>query len=826
MEKLKDYPVYKGLSGTRLGIVLLLLISAFFYAETFCPEKANAFAETLSEIDLREVVIITAKNLSSPEKMAVEMLVDKVKKRTWIHWESTQTWPADNIPVIVVGQEAFLETLYARFSKELSAGSARKTESYRIFVEKESRSASTVFVTGADPRGVLFGTGRLLRELRMSKEKIALSAEFNIKTAPAYPLRGHQLGFRPKANSYDAWTPEMWEQYIQDLVVFGTNAIELIPPRSDDDDDSPHFPLSKIDMMICMSQIADQFDLDVWIWYPAMDADYSDPKTVEFSLNEWGEVFKKLPRIDVVFVPGGDPGHTHPEYLMAMMKKQTDVLHRYHPNAQMWISPQSFNREWLEDFYNIIRKKDTGWLSGIVFGPQICVSLPELRRMVPERYPIRRYPDITHSLHCQYPVPDWDLAFALTESREVINPRPRGEAVIFHMYKDYAIGSLTYSEGCNDDVNKIIWSALGWDPEADVVEILRQYSRYFISNCYTNLFAQGLLALEKNWQGPLLSNESVYTTLQQFQEMERFATPQVLLNWRFQQALYRAYYDAYVRSRLIYETGLEERAMDVLREAPQTGSMIAIDRARAILNLAEIHKPSFDWRARVFELAEALFQSIRMQLSVGRYKAIAVRRGANLDEIDVPLNNMVWLKQRFSELLKLTDEKQRLEGIAEIVNWTNPGPGGYYDDLGNLSCQPHLVRGAGFEKDPDFLQSSLVGHNNMPGWRMSWCRNAGALNDAPLQMYYTDLAPDARYKIRVVYGGDNFRTKIRLLADDDIQIHPLIKKEFPVRPVEFDIPVEATCDGELTLTWYRESGWGGNGRGCQVSEVWLIKKTK
>jgi len=31
--------------------------------------------------------------------------------------------------------------------------------------------------------------------------------------------------------------------------------------------------------------------------------------------------------------------------------------------------------------------------------------------------------------------------------------------------------------------------------------------------------------------------------------MERAATPQMLATWRFQQVLYRAYYDAYTRSR-------------------------------------------------------------------------------------------------------------------------------------------------------------------------------------------------------------------------------------------------------------------------------------
>ena len=139
---------------------------------------------------------------------------------------------------------------------------------------------------------------------------------------------------------------------------------------------------------------------------------------------------------------------------------------------------------------------------------------------MPAKYPIRDYPDITHSLRCQYPVPDWDVAYSLTEGREVINPRPRDQAAIFHAFADQTIGFITYSEGCNDDVNKIVWSALGWDPDADVLDVLRQYSRYFLGLGPGDAdgFAHGLLALEQNWRGPLLTNGSVETTLQQFRD--------------------------------------------------------------------------------------------------------------------------------------------------------------------------------------------------------------------------------------------------------------------------------------------------------------------
>jgi len=778
-------------------------------------------------MDLTKAVVVTPPKLSKPEQKAVQMLVEEVEKRTQICWERCDSWPAGATPVIAVGQVSALKSFAAGHADTLSAGPGIEgADGYRIRVVKGVPPA--VLVVGNDPRGVLYGVGGLLRQLRMVKGRVALPDDLNVGMVPKYSLRGHQLGYRPKTNSYDAWTVPMWEQYVRDLVVFGANAAELIPPRSDDAATSPHFPLPQMQMMVEMSRLLDSYGLDVWVWYPALDSDYSKPETVDFALKEWGGVFEKLPRIDAVFVPGGDPGHTHPKHLMPLLEKQTDVLRRHHPKAEMWVAPQGFNAEWLQSFYDILKKEQPDWLTGIVFGPQVRVPLPELRAAIPKKYPIRRYPDITHSRQCQYPVPDWDLAFALTEAREVINPRPMGHATIFRRLQQYAIGFITYSEGCNDDVNKAVWSGLGWDPETPVIDILRQYARYFIGDDYADQFAQGLLALERNWQGPLLTNENVYTTLQQFRSMERGASPQLLLNWRFQQALYRAYYDAYVRSRLIYETNLEQRAADILRSAERIGSMRAITEAEATLVLAVTRPPAQALRARVFELAEALYQSIRMQLSVSRYKAISVGRGANLDTIDMPLNNREWLTKRFDGIRQQSSEKGRLEEIQKIVDWTNPGPGGFYDDLGNLTQQPHLVRGLGFDRDPAFFESSLVGFGARSrgylNYPISWWRNAESLQDAPLKMKYSNLDPTAEYRVRVVYAGDMPQAKIRMLADDRFEIHGPKRKGRPYKPFEFDIPAEATADGELTLTWYRESGLGGNGRGCQVAEVWLIRK--
>jgi hypothetical protein len=749
-------------------------------------------------LDLTHAVVV-APPFDGPEKKAIEMLVDEVAARSQVRWRLA----GDGTPAIRV----------ARKDTQPSEGYTLQTD------------ASGVTITGNDARGVLFGIGHLLRNLEMSRGRVDLPRNLNVTTAPKYRLRGHQLGFRPKTNSYDGWTVAMWEQYIRDLAVFGSNAIELIPPRSDDDADSPHFPLPPMQMMIEMSRLAAAYGLECWIWYPAMDKDYSDPKTVEFAIKEWGEVFRQLPRVDAVFVPGGDPGHTQPKHLMALLEKQTANLRRYHPTAQMWVSPQSFSGDWMEEFFSIV-KTEPAWLGGIVFGPQVRLSLEALRARVPARLPVRFYPDITHSLRSQYPVPDWDVAFALTLQREPINPRPIDQAQIFRRLQPHAAhGFLTYSEGCNDDVNKIVWSRLGWDPDARVIDILRDYSRYFIGPRVADSFAQGLLSLEQNWRGKAISNEGIYNTLASFRDLEHAATPAQKLNWRFQQALYRAYYDAYVRARALSENVQEQNAMQALREARRSGSSAAMETAERLLTAYTT--PSADWRSRVFELAEALFQSARMQLSVERYNAIAVGRGANLDLIDTPLSNKPWLLSRFATIRKMETEPERLRAIEEIVNWTNPGPGGFYDDLGDPANQPHLIRGEGFAGDPAFLTSSLVAFGNRPaniGGRISWWTHAETLNDQPLEMLYPDLDPAAQYRVRVVYGGDAAPVPIRLMANEKFAVHPFTPKPAGFVPLEFDVPREATAAGQLRLTWSKPLGLGGNGRGVQVAEVWLMRK--
>jgi hypothetical protein len=333
-------------------------------------------------------------------------------------------------------------------------------EGFAVITKAEPRRAA--IIVGKDPRGMLYGIGWLLRKSQLREGSILVPAKLKKVSTPKYWLRGHQLGYRPKTNAYDAWTPEQFDQYIRELALFGTNSIEICPPRTDDEYTNKHMKVEPMEMMIRLSEIIDSYGLDVWIWQPNMgkpldpshptyplqppwdpsmgpDEHYVTEEGMQKELAEREEIFSKLKRIDHILVPAGDPGHLHPDQLFPWMERVAPLLKKYHPRAKIWLSPQAMmpTREWLSSFYEYVNKKPE-WLGGVVFAPWVKTPIEEIRRIVRNDIEIRRYPDITHNIACQYPVRNWDLAWALTLHRECYNPRPIAMKKIHNAFDQFA----------------------------------------------------------------------------------------------------------------------------------------------------------------------------------------------------------------------------------------------------------------------------------------------------------------------------------------------------------------------------------------------------
>ena len=91
--------------------------------------------------------------------------------------------------------------------------------------------------------------------------------------------------------------------------------------------------------------------------------------------------------------------------------------------------------------------------------------------------------------------------------------------------------------------------------------------------------------------------------------MESSASTDVLSNPRFQSGLIRAYFDAYTRRRLIYETDLEQQARSILEAAKPAETLKAIQDARNILLQAKEKPVAQQLKNRCFALADSLFRS-------------------------------------------------------------------------------------------------------------------------------------------------------------------------------------------------------------------------
>ena len=209
---------------------IFLVVRVFLVFLVLFPCSPSAGGPDLNYVDLENMVVVVNDGESAAaEEMVATVLIEEVEKRTGLHWPVTIDRPKDRNAIVL--------SLF-----DGGAGDGVKPESYRLRVDEEEGRRFSVSISGADRRGILYGVGKFLRMLEWKQGEVRFPREVDITSSPAYPMRGHQLGYRPLSNSYDAWTPEVYDHYIRDLALFGTNSIELMPTTG-----GVHGPLMKVD---------------------------------------------------------------------------------------------------------------------------------------------------------------------------------------------------------------------------------------------------------------------------------------------------------------------------------------------------------------------------------------------------------------------------------------------------------------------------------------------------------------------------------------------------------------------------------------------------
>jgi hypothetical protein len=787
--------------------ILSLIASAF--SLLLSAPSLNAQSEL--PLDLTTASIVVRQDAPLVERTAATVLTEEIEKRSGIRIKTATEWPQEGISIALIsGRSNALHGVPIP-----KAAKIREREGYTLHTLPGNGTRITLWVVGADPRGALFGVGKLLRCLEMSPGRVQLNAPLHLTSSPDLPIRGHQLGYRATANSYDAWTPAQFDQYIRDLALFGTNSIEGIPfhDRRPVLADTP-----RETMNVELSRICQKYGQNYWIWVPA-DFDLKDTAKRSAHLQQHEKLFADCPELSGVFVPGGDPGDNPAELVIPYLRDLWRLLRRKHPDARVWLSMQGYSPHEQDVVYRWIETERPKWLGGIVAGPG-SPPLQQIRTRLPKEYALRDYPDITHTVRCQFPVPWWDPAFGVTEGRECVNPRPTYYGRILHDTAHFTDGFITYSDGVHDDLNKVVWSAVGWDRNADLHAVLVEYARLFFGCEAAETAAAGLFALEKNWEGPLALNGSVDAAHSLWSGLEK-RFPNLSANWRWQMYLLRANYDLFIRHRLLYETKLEAEANAAMLKAAENGASNAAAEALSILKRTETHPVRTDLADKITHLCNSLFSGIGLQTSVAKHKASGLERGCVLDFLHYPLNNRWWLEDELSKLPGLKTEKERVERLRLIATWENSGPGSFYDDIGNIAKSPHEVRN---EK----LAAPLLDVDNMPGpglmfWvekdplaraRQSWMTD----ESWPVALKYT-VDPKADYILRTTGMGDC------LLRVNGVRIPATLDGRKIGEFKEFPIPRGLLRDGTLTVTFdptfEPQLNWRVQSR---LTEIWLLRR--
>lgn len=773
-------------------VILFFLLLGLSFS---CAEQAK------DSLDLSKSKILLSKGIENPiHETAGTVLVEEIEKRTTIELDIANDWSSNTTIALALQSDTDVFGREVPGTKDADSTPIKK-EGYRIFHEQDGKR-NVLWIIGADSRGVLYGIGKLLRIAKMESGQIKVANDFNVVSAPEYALRGHQFGYRDTANSWDAWTVDQFDQHFREQVLFGANSFENIPFQ--EPSSSVHFKVNPQEMEVRLSEICEKYDADYWVWTPAPH-DLNVPNAHQEGLDEQEAFYARCPRLDGVFVPGGDPGENHPSKLIPYLKDLSVLLKKYHPDAGIWVSLQGFNEEKVTYFFEYLKIENPDWLTGLVYGPSSPPIALE-RELLPKKYLHRFYPDITHTVRCHYPVERWDQAFALTLGREPCNPQPLQYTKLFKKDIGYTDGFITYSDGSHDDVNKVVWSQLGWDSDQDVHDIIFEYCQFFFGPKVAEEAAKGIFALEQNWVGPALGNEVITETLTLWQQMET-RHPELTDNWRWQQLVMRAYYDAYIKERLAYEEDLESKAYEVLADAPTVGVEQAINGALVYLEKADTELVAQDLKQKVVEYTEALFHSIGAQTSVPKYNARSAERGAILDFIDYPLNNRWWLEDEFEKVKKLPTEKEKLARLEFIRTYEFPGEGSFYDNISSADAE-HVT------SETDDAIDYLWENDGVNRKRLST-----QLFQFTPTLEYDELDTDADYLIRVSGYGE------ALLRANGQRLKPTKYEKGFEQFKEFPLPKNLIQDGKLKITFDKPDEEHLNWRKqSRVTDVWILRQ--
>ncbi|MBN1351909.1 hypothetical protein JXJ21_21055 [candidate division KSB1 bacterium] len=745
-----------------------------------------------------------------------------------------------------------------------------------------------LLAAGVDERGCLYAVGELLRQATFSNGTIALPQKLKICTAPAFEIRGTQFGQSHVAKNLAHvrdWTEAETQRVILDYALAGANIFNT--------GSGPMFDFIKSYGLMTQGGFgANTAGSDVPAEWNAFESIgrigyvcLSVPEARKFMLQKCEDTFKNSPTYDLVKFHGGDGGgcecdkcNPYGLTFIKLAEEMAAIIHKYHPMTRIYFTNQKFDNDDDNAIFAYLQEQPRDWLWAWGYGPGSDATTwqpghrqthrmdlfrypgfgpyglypKKILHQLPPRHVLVYYNEITHWKYAQhgyiqmYPradrngdlPPRWsheiyerrpDQFLTMVYNRLTFYAWPRYYHRVFNDLMPYGVGDITHSSGHHDHFNQWMWQRLLWSPRMTVEQLVDEYCRTWFGPEAAPLMAKAIFQLEENLEELPGTPLSEKTGIDTYYALVKQAGEEMMeTDWLWRMYMQKAALDKYVqlavRQQMALQQRIEQRTSDALKN---------------IRSNAEINE-MLTW----FEQLQESPEMIRLRQEAGRLgeesNALFGVRNDGYFNLEHDFIGLGWYRRQL-ERAKQADGKNKTELLGMIVDYENPGEGGFYDNLGTYNHAPNVVFGYPYDHGQPYV-SEMLSEMNQPGQRsMHFTQD----EQQGVTLNYRELDPGASYRIRFTFVRPWYQERYafrmnqksqKIWADkfvlaDNLEL-PLQMSDF----FTFDIPPAATKDGELFIRlerapdvargdrvtieqWRNSGGWG-----TIVSEVWLMKK--
>ena len=847
--------------------------------------------------DYKDITVVTGATATSVEKKVAALLVARLTETSHVNVRLlTETGLSPEIHstlYIYLGAAAHHNGIQNLMKgKRIPELTVLDPGQEGFLVKSVTDGTKTVLLAvGKDDRGCLYAVGEILRKTVFKDNSLQIPDDLNVRSAPAFEVRGTQFGQSHIAKNLAKvrpWTDEETQRVILDYALAGANIFSTPTGKM--------FDFIKSFGLMTLGEFnpneASEVTNPAWAATESIGRPgyvcLSVPEARDYMLKKCEERFSKSPAYDYIQFKGGDGGGCECDLckpyglkFITLSEELAKIIHKYHPGTRLYFTNQKFSNEDDNAIFAYLQEKPRDWLWAWGYGPgsdatswqpghrqnhrMDLFQYPgfgpyglypmEILRQMPPRHKLLYFNEITHWKYAQhafiqmYPradkngdlPPPWsheiyerrpDQALTMVYNRLTFFAWPRYYHRVFNDLMRYGSGDVTHSSGHHDHFNQWMWQRLLWSPRQTVEAVMHDYCTTWFGPEAAPEMGKAIFQLEENLeekQGEPISKKAGINRYYNLVKSAGLKIPvnQMKKDWIWHMYMQKGALDLYtklnVQQQLFIQSGVEE----TIRKSTAAG--VSVTKIDEMLSRINIDKES---PAMAKLRQEATKLSDESNANFGE-------RNEGIYNLKHDFIGLGWL-QRQLERAKAAKAGERKQLLDMIVNYEDPGKGGFYDNLGTANNAPHVESGYPYDHGQPYV-AQMLSESNRPSQRsMHFTQD----EDRGVTLRYSELDTTASYKIRFTLVrpwyqeryAERMNQKSESIYANDILIADNV--ELPLQMSDFftfDIPAKAVKSGEVVIRFERNANvahgnrisreqWRNSGGwGTMVSEAWLLK---